>query len=263
MRNPLLLLLALGACQSTPDLLEVGQFQTVELFSVEYRGWLRADAVGLVRDPEVPSAMDETNADLRQVQLRTRILTLDPRVARHLAPAQGGAVLDGPVAQALLDRLLDEGTATEFASPVLVVADGQIADLMVINQVAYLSGFDLLAAPGGLMVDPSVGVCSEGSRLQVQPELLANGAVRLDFAFEMVELLRQAEVGLDSEGSSLLNAEVTMQVPVFAHQSWSAQADFGVEQGLVLPAIHLAGADHALLVVVFLDQAGDALPAHD
>lgn len=155
----------------------------------------------------------------------------------------------------VLDHVDDEPGCERLTAPRLVVYDGQVGSVHVINEVAYVSHFDMIVEGPSMVADPTVDVARDGLALDLGVRVLPTGAIDLDVSLQLAHLERPfPEQQVHLPGSSGM---ATIQVPVAAVQRLTSRAIVTPDECLVLLA-HLAD-DPDRLLLLFL-QAQEARP---
>ena len=124
----------------------------------------------------------------RMVSIEARVLALDHESARALP--RGLHVIDVTQAERLLERCRTSTHARLLQAPRLTAFDGQLANVMVANELAYVAGLDLEAAPGTLVADPVIGTLREGMSLGVRARRADDGWLHLHLDLQLATLLR-------------------------------------------------------------------------
>lgn len=126
----------------------------------------------------------------RLVAIEARFLALPHENESARALPRGLHVIDASQAERLLARCRTDADARLLHAPRLTAFDGQLANVVTANQVAYVAGLELEAAPGTLVADPVVGTLQEGTALAVRARRLGDGWVGLELDLQVATLLR-------------------------------------------------------------------------
>jgi hypothetical protein len=124
----------------------------------------------------------------RLVRVEARFLSMEGDAARALP--KGLHVIDPLQAERLLDLARRNANARILQSPQLTAFDGQQANVLVANQVAYVARVELEAAPGALVADPVVETLQEGTALTVRARRDAEGWYQVELDVQVATLLR-------------------------------------------------------------------------
>jgi len=148
------------------------------------------------------------------------------------ATGLGGAVVAADEWRAVLDREEAGGRLFGLHHPSVSVFDGQEGQVLIVNQRAFVSGFDLRASAAEFIADPRVDVFSSGVSVRMTPERMADGRSRLALEVDSRESLGIEEVRT-SFGTT---APIEFQVPIARADTWTAEAEVtGGQVALVGP----------------------------
>jgi hypothetical protein len=276
--------LSLAGCQSSSRLSDKWQALPVQQhFEVDYQGGILAGngpaELPLAADLDFYAGISTSSAAGPLKEQETggvdpaRVWTIHPHIVKlSLAAARRWlpGALDGlagylPRAEfeSSLAAMVQTGDARIFSGSKMTAYEQSRVRLTVLSQQAFIHSFGLERNSKVLIADPKVEVFNGGIVLDITPSSLTGivqseaagaktaeadpGEVKLDFSFDLNELLAMQEVhsSFPSFGSAL-----TMQVPVFVTQSLRGSFALQANQTVHLPAIHTAD-DQVLLI--FLD----------
>jgi hypothetical protein len=145
---------------------------------------------------------------------------------------------------AFYDTLRDEAErrSVDATFPVLSLHSGERGNISVLNQQAYVSGFDVLIEPDAAIADPQIDVLQEGFVLDIEPRLTVNGnSVRLLLEIERSEVLRPIEEREGPVGVAGASVPVTVQMPVVVTRGLEVERVVPIGSSLVLGLPGLKG----------------------
>ena len=258
-----LLLLGLASCQTKVQLSDSwNTLPVLDRVEVEYRGSLLAspgegmrvhghgfeslpneEDPGMVHEWSIKFGFVETSAEA--------VARLFQDDVRDGAAGFGGArIVPHEAMQQTIASLIESGDGVMISDPRLLVLGKTRASVVVSNQTAFIRNFNFELTDQAILVDPEVGVFSDGLLADVIPgELTEDGDALLQFhvvASELVEM-KEVESSYPYRGQS-----ITLQVPVFTRQDVSGTLRIGPDEAAILPA--LVGRDgKRLLVIVRMD----------
>ncbi len=216
-----------------------------ESFVYVYTSAIRQGAVDI--DASIPPFEEAEHTDAI-VSIEMRLFELPTEAARELFGSEGmPQVYAVATAEsgALLKALLDEGRARVVSSPRLTCFDRQRANITVITQHAYVSGFDVNDSKGARVLDPVVETVSDGLVLALKPEI-KEGKITLELNLaeaELVKPIAEGEVKLDG-------ATIKLQLPVLHVQTLATKAN--VEDGGTIMVSRTKSTDKGKCVVMFV-----------
>ena len=142
----------------------------------------------------------------------------------------GGVVVAADEWRAVLEREEADERLLGLHHPSVSVFDGQEGQVLIVNQRAFVSGFDLRASAVEFIADPRVDVFSSGVSVRMTPERMEDGRAQLALEVDSRESLGIEEVAA-SFGTT---APVEFQVPIARADTWTADAEIGDGQVAVL-----------------------------
>jgi len=240
LRTPAVLTaLALASCASAPERPGLPGLVHQGNFPVEYRAQLRSvnPLDGLLdQGPFIQGDGDE-----EIVEVACTIVSLDREAAEELT----GWAIDRPHAWSTTRKAAYEFTeaaqdargAEVVSEQLLALYDGQTGYVTVLNQIAYIEGFDVEYGEHQTIADPSIGVATDGVVLTLRTELLPEmEKTALDVSLQIADLERPIHV-VEAQLPGMLTP-VSIQQPVCSSQTMNAAVEIGPEECLVLVAHH-------------------------
>lgn len=163
----------------------VAAFVAPESWGALHRTAIYADGGDLVVR-HTPAVLAEVGTALEAMKSnRGRLLTVTVRFVsfpperagaiENLAPADGGLadVFDRAAVDELLSEWRREADVTLLSAPRLTLFHGQQGSISIMEQFAYISGYEKQVASGSTCWDPIIGVLNEGTSLDLCA--IANG----------------------------------------------------------------------------------------
>ncbi len=241
--SALALLVLTTACQSVslPDPVRGPELDVEYTGTVSSESWI------------TPPADISVQPEGEGFQYSVTVYTVDRDAARSVLglPSLGPAALqvDRSAARSALDRLEELGLADPLHEAPIELVAGKTSQMYVINQTAYVAGFDLESARDAYLADPRVEVANDG--VQVKLETAANGAA---VATEMtIARLRKPMPRISVAGPG---APVTFQLPVFVNDRLRVTTPIADGQAAVLGGLPVMDTENVVLAFVFKPEAG-------
>ncbi len=120
-------------------------------------------------------------------------------------PGKRVAMSDEAVAE-----LLEQENVTILSAPKLSVHSGQRGSIQVINQQAYVSGYDVFYLDGEGIAEPRIDVLQSGLVIELQPRVEEDGTISTQLDATVSELLE-----MKSEEQRLVgDTTVTREIPI-------------------------------------------------
>ena len=216
-----------------------------ESFVYAYTSAIRQGAVDI--DASIPP-FEEAKHTEAIISIETRLFELPAQAARKLFGAEGmPQVYAVATAEsgALLKSLIDEKRASVVSSPRLTCFDKQRANISVITQHAFVSGYEVNDAKGARVLDPVVESVNDGLVLALKPEI-KEGKISLEINLaeaELVKPIAEGEVKLDG-------ATIKLQLPVLHIQTLATKVS--VENGGTIMVSRTKSTDKGTCVVMFV-----------
>lgn len=238
-----------GAVRGAPVVASVA---TKSLHPADYEAHL---APGALRFAEVTSydledPFPEPTDSTTYVDVSARVLLMDASVAEELlgwaAHDKRTIRVDRPALEEALDPLVASGAIEQVSAPRLMVLDGQRGSIAIVNQSAYIEGFDVRADAGVLLADPVVGIAEEGVMLLARPWVRPDGDVDLHLEITSIELedpIEDRQVLVPGARSP-----VSVQLPISSLQRLTSVAPLSGDECLVVGC--LPEGDDAFVFVV-------------
>lgn len=229
-------LASLASCASAPKAPTLPPLTHLSVHELDYSAQLTG--VGLLARPMEIEGFDAVEeGDGQAYSLQVDCLSLDYDVVGELtgwSPAHGRAFTTGSdqVARLLETSESVHGVA-RIASPMLVLLEDQRGHVAVVNQTAYVSGFEVLVQDAVSIADPQVDVFNDGLLVEVRGRLTEDDErVALDVAVTMSDLRKpipEFQTELFGHG-----APVTIQQPVASSQHLETSLELAEGETLVL-----------------------------
>lgn len=216
-----------------------------ESFVYVYTSAIRQGAVDL--DASIPP-FEEAKHTEAIISIETRLFELPMEAARELFGSEGTPQVYAVATTesgALLKALLDEKRASVVSSPRLTCFDRQRANISVITQHAYVSGFEVNDSKGARVLDPVVETVNDGLVLALKPEII-DSKISLEIHLveaALVKPITEGEVKLDG-------ATIKLQLPVLHIQTLATKAI--VEDGGTIMVSRTKSTDKNKCVVMFV-----------
>lgn len=216
-----------------------------ESFASDYSCAIRQGAIDL--DASIPpfeSAQDTANV----ISIETRLIETPVDTAKALLGADGTPQVFAVAttdAGKLLKALIDEKRAGVVSSPRLTCFDKQRANISVITQHSFVSGYEVNDSKGARVLDPVVETVNDGLVLALRPEI-SEGRIALEIHLveaALVKPIAEGEVKLDG-------ATLRLQLPVLHVQKLATRAL--VEDGGTIMVSRTKATDKSTCVVMFV-----------
>jgi hypothetical protein len=216
-----------------------------ESFAAEYSSAIRQGAIDL--DASIPP-FEEAGQSEKIISIETRLIEIPYEAAHELLGADGTpqvfavATLESG---RLLKALIDERRAIVVSSPRLTCLDRQRANISVITQHAYVSGFEVNDSKGARALDPVVETVNDGLVLALKPEI-RDSKISLEIHLveaALVKPIAEGEVKLDG-------ATIKLHLPVLHIQTLATKAI--VEDGGTVMVSRTKSTDKNKCVVMFV-----------
>lgn len=131
------------------------------------------DGTLIVRAPQEAQARIAAELDALRSAL-SQMVTMEVRLVRF---DKAPGVSRVPVAR--IEGFLNEHGAKVVTAPRLTCRNGQRANIRVVDQVSYVSDFDLEVAERGVIADPVVAIAHDGVSADLRPVVVEGGGAVL------------------------------------------------------------------------------------
>ena len=167
------------------------------------------------------------------VDLQTRLYILPAGEVAPLGEIQNGQIIDAAETARLMGEL-DSTKADRIEAPRVIAFPFQAAELMAVDQVAYIKDYELkvLLEDGVEIADPIIDVAQSGFVMKVRSVPLANGEVGVHVDLEHSTLALPIPTFETSLGS--LGQTVTIQLPEITKVRVDGHFEVRADQTLVL-----------------------------
>jgi type II secretory pathway component GspD/PulD (secretin) len=216
-----------------------------ESFVYVYTSAIRQGAIDI--DASIPPFEEAKHTD-SIISIETRLIELPMEAARELFGSDGMPQVYAVATTesgALLKALLDDKRANVISSPRLTCYDKQRANISVVTQHAFVSGFEVNDSKGARVLDPVVETVNDGLVLALKPEI-KDGKISLEINLaeaELVKPIAEGEVKLDG-------ATLKLQLPVLHMQTLATKAS--VEDGGTIMVSRTKSTDKSKCIVMFV-----------
>lgn len=234
----------LGACASQPaPVLEVVSDPAME---VSYSG--EVGTGNLPQPAALPAiAEPEPGAERGTLQVNSKFFRLSVEAAEALLGKGAGTVaatsLSDTEVKTWLSALTKRKDAEVISSPIVQMWDGARSNIVISNQVSYISAFALTGNGSQRIADPVVDTMTEGLMLEVHATSGSDG-MNLDLKLTMAELQRP----IATQKVGVFGSSMTVQTPVMFTQSLTAQGTCADGQSLLLTG--MVGQDNEVIIVI-------------
>jgi hypothetical protein len=215
---------ALSACGCATTAVEHVSLQALPEFKVSYSGQLGTEPVG-----GLPQFTQPESEQSRAYTLTVRILKADAQQAGKLFGKSATTVGAWEMAADELDSDALRKLQT-VAAPRLTVYEAQTGAISVINEVAYVRGFDISGTADARVADPVIGVLNEGLVLGLTAESIDDTHVRLAVDLTLSSLVKPVA----TQDVKVLGAPMTVQTPVIYTQRINGEGRASEDRLLVL-----------------------------
>ena len=249
----------LGGCASPPAKTEPKPIERIapapkieheplklgEAFDAAFSSSIRQGAIDL--DASIPP-FEEARHTETVISIETRLVEMPYETAHALLGADGTPQVLSVVTQDasnLLKSLINENSARVVSAPRLTCFDQQRANISVVTQHAFVSGFEVNDSKGGRVLDPVIETVNDGLVLALKPEI-KEGKISLEIHLveaELVKPIAEGEVKLDG-------ATIKLQLPVRHIQKLTTKAL--VEDGGTIMVSRTKATDKSICVVMFV-----------
>ncbi len=234
----------LGACARQPaPVLEVVSDPAME---VSYSGEV---GTGNLPQPSALPAIAEPEPGVERgtLQVNTKFFRLSAGAAEALLGQGAGTVaatsLTDAAVKTWLSALTKRKDAEVISSPIVQMWDGARSNIVISNQVSYISSFELSGDGTQRIADPVVDTMTEGLMLEVRATSSSDG-MNLDLKLTMAELQRP----IATQNVRVFGSSMTVQTPVMFTQSLTAQGTCADGQSLLLTG--MVGQDNEVIIVI-------------
>lgn len=218
-------------------------------FAISYSG-----EIGDPKPPQLIAAGGEFQPapDDRVVTVEVRILRVADGAARALGIQGSGAhSLDEAEAQELVAELRARRDGSLITAPRLSVYERQTGTISIMNEVSYVSGFDITDDGPARIVDPVIEIVQDGLALEVKA-VRAGEALSLTLSLAMAEVLKP----IGTQSVEVYGQRIHVQTPQVLRQKLDCSGE--VKPGRVLALSGLTTRDgEALLVLVKAATSGE------
>ena len=223
--SAILAAVALLACGCATQLkTEPVKLEVLPDFSVAYSGGLNRNVNTELPEYTQPEAKSDT-----AYMLEVRIIRCDSAQAEDVFGARSRSVGAWTMDAAELDgRRIAALNLT--SAPRLSVMEGQSGTITILNQVAYISGFELSGKESTRIADPVIDVMQEGIVLGLRAQSSDEKRMDLSLDLALVDLVKP----IQTQEISLGGAPVTIQTPVVYTQRMKGQGNVAESKVLVL-----------------------------
>ncbi|MHC5011236.1 MAG: hypothetical protein ACYTG6_09830, partial [Planctomycetota bacterium] len=203
--------------------------------------------------PPVPAPV-VPSPDTRLVNVEVRLLESPPQLVAAVFP-DGAPDTERPATLLSADdaaRLLQGGdglpASQVVSAPRLTTYDGQRANISMLEQVSYVQDYDVEVGEGGeFTASPVIGTVQDGLVLELVPHLRDDGAVDLEIALTLAELIRPIPEFETTLGGRTLTIQLPeLRVQKVDHEAlipdagWLVLGGFGDgEAGVRLALVHV------------------------
>ena len=158
-----------------------------------------------------------------------------------------------PEARRLVAACREQRGASVITSPMIVLHDGQRGHISVVNQTAYISGFEIEVQDDVSIADPVVDVFADGLLLETRADVLPDpNQVRLSIELALADLEKPIpSYDLPISGGA---TKMTIQQPVATTQKLETRVELERDECLVLIAEDFRNENNLLLTLVTARQ---------
>lgn len=234
----------LSACASQPaPVLEVVHDPAIE---VSYAG--EVGTGNLPQPTALPATAEPESAEGRVIlQVNTKFIRLSAEAAEALLGKGAGTVAATSLSDAGVEEWLDafkgRKDAEVVSSPIVQMWDGARSNIVIANQVSYISAFELAGSGTQRIADPVVNTMTEGLMLELHATS-TDGGTNLHLKLTMAELQRP----IATQNVRVFGSIVTVQTPVMLTQSLTAQGTCAEGHSLMLTG--MVGQEGEVIVVL-------------
>jgi hypothetical protein len=246
-----LLFAAAASCRTTPELSALEPLAVGAALEVEYESSV-AYAGDFTAAEEPWSGLAEPAPGSHAIDVLVEIVSLPRAAAERLfdgAPRElGGWRVERQGAETRLAELVDSGIAESVADSRMCVFAGQSAFISVLNQIAFISSFEVEKSADTLIADPVVGVLQDGILACLRPTRATDGTLSLALELSMTDVelpIQDAEVRIPGSVHP-----VTLQLPIASRQV--LRTTFGLTPGECAVLSGLAPADPGRRLLAFV-----------
>jgi hypothetical protein len=184
-------------------------------------------AIARLLDRLKPAAVpaEPATASSRGVTLDVRfVLASEENLRSALGLSSDSIGLFHPLESTQVDRLLDEVETNDAIQQMraarLTLHDRQRMTAQVVNELSYISGFEVEVAQDSFIADPVVSTLAEGLHLDLRPVLSADGAyLTIETEVESLAVARPIAV----EEVTLATGKTTTKVQVQRPETYSTE----------------------------------------
>jgi hypothetical protein len=218
---------------------------------VEYESSL-AYAGGLAAAEEPWSGLSEPAPGSDAVDVLVELVSLPRAVAERLfagAPRElGGWRVERAAAETRLAELIEAGVAESLNDSRLSLFSDRSGYISVVNQIAFISAFEVEKSADALIADPVVGVLQDGILVRVRPMRVSDGTVSLALSLSKTDVehpIRSSEVRIPGT-----EHPVTLQLPIACRQELRSDFALRPDECAVLSGLAPSDPERRLLAFV-------------
>ena len=245
-------LLASACATSQPT--EAVKLEVLPDFEVSYSGALNDKT-----EPEIPQyTQAESDTDVAYT-LEAKILSCSAEQGEEIfgKRAQVIGAWSMPADELTLERM---SKLEVVSAPRLMVFEGQNGVITIVNQVSYISGFEIEGKADQRIADPVIDVVQDGLMLGLRATSGDATHMNLQLDLTLADLVRP----IKTQTVQLGGAGVTIQTPVVYIQRMKAQGKVSQDKVLVLTG--MTKRDGSIYVVLITGQRmklDDTVPDQD
>lgn len=231
-------------CASRPEaFVPMAELTPETEFELNYSGGIGATST-LEDLPEWETYGGDTDF---MYMLEVRFLSAKPEEARRMfgdrAIEIGAWSLPaGEVTEELLSK------ATLVSAPRMSVFEGQTGTIVIVNEMAYISGFEVQGKEATRIADPIVDTILDGLFVELQAVSVDDDKLSLSAGVTLSEVVRP----IRTQKIRLYGADVEIQVPVAYTQRIKAAGEISEDRVLVLTG--MLGRDNDIYTVLISGQ---------
>jgi hypothetical protein len=228
------------------------ELEIQQSFDVEYEGGIGQSTIEL---PEFSGIQPEPTDEM--VFFEVRLLRIPTATARAIADIDATSISAVEISTQQLAELVDNaraGDAKLISAPRVTAYEGQVATISILNQVAYISSYELAASGGpatgtARVLDPVVDTVQDGIVVSVKGKA---DTEKVDI--ELTVVMSELETPVQSTTIRVMGNDVAVQTPVLFSQRMTTRAQVSNGGSMLLTGMMGSEQNEAVIILLTAKQ---------